>query len=236
MLVTIQDRLLAVMGGAGALAGMFGVVHFSGTSLAPVIPATPDTPPSSSAMGRQSSQSDLRVKNVEITPCLSQEFSGPLEMAGAFAAAVLIKAAFYPEARPISELLGVDKNIVFGAGAVLYAAAALLRYKSVQYMVDIGKQTDTGFELKTLCTRGPYGLFRHPVYVGVFGCTLAAPLVLDSAYTCIAPVAYGIYAWGMVIPSEEKAMRDKFTAEYSAYCNTSTLGFIYETISRIMRG
>mmetsp|Transcript_2164 Transcript_2164/g.3972 ORF Transcript_2164/g.3972 Transcript_2164/m.3972 type:complete len:233 (-) Transcript_2164:71-769(-) len=232
MLVQIQDRLVAVMGGAGALLGMFGVVHFSGQSLAPVITETEN---SSNVLTRQGSNNDLRVKEVQLTPCLAVGLGGPLSLLATYGLSTLAKMVMLPQEMTVSELAKVDSQTVLAAGGVVFAASALLRYFSVRYMINIGKQTDEGFQLKTLCTRGPYGLFRHPIYVGVFGCTLAAPLVLDSVYACAGPLVYCAWAWGFIIPDEERAMRDKFTEEYKAYCNKSAISYIWEAVMRRLK-
>mmetsp|Transcript_32595 Transcript_32595/g.77851 ORF Transcript_32595/g.77851 Transcript_32595/m.77851 type:complete len:233 (-) Transcript_32595:86-784(-) len=232
MLVTIQDRMISVLGGASALVGMFGVVHFSGQILAPVIP---DSAPPSPKLVRPGSSQDVRVKEVQLTPCLAVGLGGPLSLLTTYGVSTLAKLAFLPEQKTVSEILKVDPKVCMAMGAGLFAASALLRFLSVRYMINIGKQTDEGFQLKTLCTRGPYGIFRHPIYVGVLGCTLAAPLVLDSVYALAGPMAYATWAYVWVIPSEERAMMDKFTEEYKSYCEKSALAFIYETLMRSVK-
>jgi len=70
---------------------------------------------------------------------------------------------------------------VYGAGMLLFGASAYFYRMGVKYMVKIGTPVPNGYQVKTLCTHGPFQYFQHPIYAALLGCSLATPLVLDSA-------------------------------------------------------
>ena len=74
-------------------------------------------------------------------------------------------------------------QILYGVGLGLFGVAAYFYHISVKYMVKVGTPVPNGYQVKTLCTHGPFQYFQHPIYCALFGCSLSTPLVLDSACT-----------------------------------------------------
>ena len=84
-----------------------------------------------------------------------------------------------------------DGQILYGMGLGLFGVAAYFYHFSVKYMVKIGTPVPNGYQVKTLCTHGPFQYFQHPIYCALFGCSLSTPLVLDSACTTPTPTKEG---------------------------------------------
>jgi protein-S-isoprenylcysteine O-methyltransferase Ste14 len=74
-------------------------------------------------------------------------------------------------------------------------------------------------EARGLVTRGPYGVVRHPVYLGEIaaccGLTIAAPTIVNA-------VVLGVFAVAQAIRMrlEERALRDAFPDEYGSYARS----------------
>ena len=82
-------------------------------------------------------------------------------------------------------------QILYGVGLGLFGVAAYFYHISVKYMVKVGTPVPNGYQVKTLCTHGPFQYFQHPIYCALFGCSLSTPLVLDSACTTPTPTREG---------------------------------------------
>ena len=76
-----------------------------------------------------------------------------------------------------------------------------------------------GQETRVILERGPFGISRNPLYVGLVALHLAIALLWPSLWALVlAPVAAAGLWWGAIAP-EERYLRAKFGGEYAAYCN-----------------
>lgn len=70
----------------------------------------------------------------------------------------------------------------------------------------------------TLVTHGIFSLTRNPMYVGFTLMLLGWSAVLSSPWTLAGPVFFVLFTHRFQILPEERVMREKFGAEYTAYC------------------
>jgi protein-S-isoprenylcysteine O-methyltransferase Ste14 len=69
----------------------------------------------------------------------------------------------------------------------------------------------------TVLDRGPFGLSRNPLYVGLLVASAAVALVAGSLWAVVAlPLEWALLRWGAVLP-EERYLAAKFGATYDDY-------------------
>ena len=70
---------------------------------------------------------------------------------------------------------------------------------------------------RAILDRGPFGVSRNPLYLGLIALDVALALLAPSAWA-LAAVPVGVLAltWGAILP-EERYLRAKFGAEYEDY-------------------
>ena len=74
-----------------------------------------------------------------------------------------------------------------------------------------------GDETTTVIDRGPFGLSRNPLYVGLLVLSAGIALVVASAWALAAlPLEWALLRWGAVLP-EERYLAAKFGAAYTGY-------------------
>lgn len=86
---------------------------------------------------------------------------------------------------------------------------------------DLGMNWSPGLELREehkLVTVGVYGVIRHPMYLALWLSALAQPLLIQNWIAGILAVPAIAAMWYVRLPLEEEMMREKFGAEYDAYC------------------
>jgi protein-S-isoprenylcysteine O-methyltransferase Ste14 len=65
--------------------------------------------------------------------------------------------------------------------------------------------------------RGPFGVSRNPLYLGLIALDVALALLAPSAWALLAvPIGFLALTWGAILP-EERYLRAKFGAAYEAY-------------------
>ena len=69
-----------------------------------------------------------------------------------------------------------------------------------------------------LATKGPYSLMRNPLYFGNFVIGLGWSLIAGKFAVMIFVISFVILYVLVIIPHEEKFLRDKFGREYEEYC------------------
>ncbi|EKX35645.1 hypothetical protein GUITHDRAFT_165923 [Guillardia theta CCMP2712] len=222
-----------VMWGWGVMAGMYGCVHMIGSTLAQrgiltsssssssSSSATPQKRTASSGHSGKAGEEAVHTPIIFLTPWIKVPLKAPGMLFASYLASAATKALAYPQTSPISKLLGVGESVVLAAGVGLFSISAYLYYSSVKYMVDVGTPVPYGFQVKTLCTNGPFRYFKHPIYTALFGCCLATPLVLDCSWCFISPALFWAYVFWFVVPREEKYMKDKFGKEYENFSTGS---------------
>jgi protein-S-isoprenylcysteine O-methyltransferase Ste14 len=69
----------------------------------------------------------------------------------------------------------------------------------------------------TILDRGPFGLSRNPLYVGLLVASAGIALLAGSLWAVLAlPVEWALLRWGAVLP-EEHYLSAKFGAPYADY-------------------
>jgi len=205
-----------IMVGSATLVGMYGVIYFTGQRIAAVQMA--EIAKQEEAQGYKRTDSVKNLDNIELTPWVNIPLKTPLMLLSSFFGAATAKGMTHPNSMPISQLLSTKPQVVYGGGMLLFAASAYFYRVSVKYMVKIGTPVPNGYQVKTLCTHGPFQYFQHPIYAALLGCSLATPLVLDSAWSFLSPLAFWAYVNFLVVPRENRYMRDKFGFEYDRFC------------------
>lgn len=102
-------------------------------------------------------------------------------------------------------------------GLVVYITGLLLRYVSIMYLGNYFTR-DVSIETKhELISKGPYRLFRHPLYVGLFLLTTSVPLFFGH---------YLVYVYAFIVMSfilnhrmriEESLLESHFKHEYTIW-------------------
>ena len=68
-----------------------------------------------------------------------------------------------------------------------------------------------------LITRGPYGIVRNPIYLGMFGLLLATGLTVSRWYGLAVGISLFLIGNQMRIRSEEKLLREAFGKKFDDY-------------------
>ncbi len=86
---------------------------------------------------------------------------------------------------------------------------------------DLGMNWSPGLELRenhSLVTTGVYARIRHPMYAALWLSALAQPLLIQNWIAGVLAIPAIAALWVVRMPREEAMMRDKFGADYDAYC------------------
>ncbi|QCU77635.1 isoprenylcysteine carboxylmethyltransferase family protein [Citricoccus sp. SGAir0253] len=130
-----------------------------------------------------------------------------LTLAGALAQRLLPRGPSPgPVRRAAAQTLAVASGVVmFGASARFLAAGTTVDPRAPE-------------RAAALVTAGPNRISRNPMYLGMIGLLAAHAVVRDrwAAWLPVAAVAVALDR--MQVPLEERALRERFGAEYEAYC------------------
>lgn len=69
-----------------------------------------------------------------------------------------------------------------------------------------------------LVTSGPFGISRHPMYLGMLSLSLGIACVLGSLLSLIGPLFLWAVLQFVFIPHEESVMHSVFGDDYFSYC------------------
>jgi len=115
------------------------------------------------------------------------------------------------------EVVGIPQvgGMIIGAMGAVVALGCILAF------VLVGRGTPAPFDPpRRLVIRGPYRYVRNPMYIGAGLALAGASLYYQSfallGYTSVFFVAMHLF----VVFYEEPALKQKFGAEYAAYCQT----------------
>lgn len=107
---------------------------------------------------------------------------------------------------------------VVGAAAFLLASvigpAAILRFSRAGTTIDPVEIE----RASVLVTDGVYRWSRNPMYVAMAALLVAFAAFADDLRLLFGPVAFVLFIARFQIAPEERAMRQKFGAQYDAYC------------------
>ena len=111
-----------------------------------------------------------------------------------------------------------NQNIVLGFMVLL--VGELIRMWSVSYAGGETRTTSVG--APSLCTAGPYGYVRNPIYVGNMLMYLGIVIIAGSPnliLMVLATMSFFIIQYSLIISLEEEKLDELFGPEYVAYRN-----------------
>ena len=109
-----------------------------------------------------------------------------------------------------------NQNIVLGFMVLL--VGELIRMWSVSYAGGETRTTNVG--APSLCTAGPYGYVRNPIYVGNMLMYLGIVIIAGSPnlmLMVLATMSFFIIQYSLIISLEEEKLDELFGSEYVAY-------------------
>lgn len=83
----------------------------------------------------------------------------------------------------------------------------------------IGLYRGENVKANKLASTGPYALMRNPLYFGNFLIGLGWSIIAGLHAVIIFIIAFYVLYVLVIIPHEEKFLRNKFGLEYAAYCS-----------------
>ena len=111
-------------------------------------------------------------------------------------------------------------------GFILIAIGESLRMWAVSYAGGITRTTNVG--APSLCTSGPYGYTRNPLYIGnmiIYSGVVFVAGSLNILYMLIITWAFFIVQYYLIINLEQKTLIDIFGKEYKNYINNVPIFF-----------
>lgn len=111
-----------------------------------------------------------------------------------------------------------NQNILLGFAVLL--AGELIRMWSVSYAGGETRTTSVG--APSLCTAGPYGFVRNPIYVGNMLMYLGIVIVAGSPnlmLMALATMSFFIIQYSLIISLEEEKLDELFGPDYTTYKN-----------------
>jgi protein-S-isoprenylcysteine O-methyltransferase Ste14 len=103
------------------------------------------------------------------------------------------------------------------AGAVVAALGLLITLSGARLFGRVGTNIKAFNEPGVLVTEGPFRWSRNPMYLGFVLLLLGTAILLGTATPFLGPLIFAIAADRWYIAFEERAMRQKFGADYEAY-------------------
>ena len=74
-----------------------------------------------------------------------------------------------------------------------------------------------GLDPTSLVSSGPFGLSRHPMYVGMVAIALGTAVLLGSLTPMIVPVIFAVILAVKFVPMEERSMEQAFGPRWQQY-------------------
>ena len=138
----------------------------------------------------------------------------PPLIAAAVAAAMVSAAIWLGPTLPFPAVVRVGAALVLaGAGAAL-DIAALLSFKRAKTTVNPMLPQSSAHMVRS----GVFRFTRNPMYLGLVLILLALALYMASPWALLGPLVFGLYITRFQIVPEERALLERFGAEYAAYC------------------
>ena len=111
-----------------------------------------------------------------------------------------------------------DYRIAAVLGVVIAVAGQLLRAVTIglAYIVRGGKNRQV--YAKSLVCEGMFAHCRNPLYLGNFLILVGLGFIANSVVFIIAGIPFFVLAYLAIIAAEENYLRQKFGAEFDAYC------------------
>ncbi len=108
---------------------------------------------------------------------------------------------------------------VFAAGIVLVWAGMMLRFWAISTLGTLFRSQVFIQEEHALVTHGPYRYLRNPSYTGVLVTFLGFGLALCNWLSTAVLLACGLASFAKRIAVEDRALADRFGAEYQEYAS-----------------
>jgi protein-S-isoprenylcysteine O-methyltransferase Ste14 len=104
-------------------------------------------------------------------------------------------------------------------GAAVAALGFALTLSGARLFARVGTNIRTFNQPGVLVTDGPFRWSRNPIYLGFVVLLLGTAILLGTATPFIAPALFALIADRWYIAFEERAMRERFGADYAAYAS-----------------
>lgn len=111
----------------------------------------------------------------------------------------------------------VDVALNFAGLATAFLGQAL-RFFTLGWVTEGTSGQGSSLEAKVLNTRGPYAWVRNPLYVGNLGIVLGLLLVAHDVGAYALGLGFFFGEYFFIIRAEEAFLRDRFGADFDAYC------------------
>jgi protein-S-isoprenylcysteine O-methyltransferase len=125
--------------------------------------------------------------------------------------AAFLLAWYFPTAR-----IALSPLPVFTTGIVLVWTGVALYAWAVQTLGTSFRTSVTLLEGQRLITKGPYRILRHPAYTGGILIFAGIGLAIGNWLSFAAASLAAVIAYGVRIRVEERALRERFGAEFEA--------------------
>jgi protein-S-isoprenylcysteine O-methyltransferase Ste14 len=103
------------------------------------------------------------------------------------------------------------------AGVILVVVFAVWNGSALWIMARERTALLPGGATRTILARGPFGLSRNPLYLGLIALDVGLALLWPSAWGLLfVPVGVAGVRWGAILP-EERYLSAKFGSEYDDY-------------------
>lgn len=103
------------------------------------------------------------------------------------------------------------------AGIPLVALGAALNVWTDTLFKEAGTTVKPHLSPSALITSGPFGISRHPMYLGMAAVLLGSAVFMGSPIPFLSPVAYAFLMERIFIPIEERNLESCFGDEYLDY-------------------
>jgi protein-S-isoprenylcysteine O-methyltransferase Ste14 len=100
-------------------------------------------------------------------------------------------------------------------GSLIAASGMAFRVYSAGYLG--GRHIVTEVESDYLCTSGPFAHIRNPLYMGNFAVGMGVCVALNEWYAYAIFIAEYACLYSIIIPYEERFLREKFGDAYAEY-------------------
>jgi len=115
---------------------------------------------------------------------------------------------------PIIEVVPKPLNLI---GWLLVIVGLALTTYSVSMLISRRTTPDPGGVPSSLLTKGPYAFSRNPIYFADLIIATGAAIILSSLAAFVAPFLFLVIVNSVVIPFEERNLRQVFGQEYEKY-------------------
>jgi protein-S-isoprenylcysteine O-methyltransferase Ste14 len=101
------------------------------------------------------------------------------------------------------------------AGLWVTAMVQAFRMYSASYLW--GRQAVAKIEAEFLCTAGPYGYIRNPLYLGNLLIGIGLCIAINEWYAYALFLVSYAFVYSIVVPYEEKFLQERFGTAYAEY-------------------